>query len=63
MTTSFTQSFFRLDYGGKIERAIARLVAMFEENKFDTGHYPQRWLAIKLLEGDADILTRVQAMP
>ena len=35
----------------------------FEENKFDTGHYPQRWLAIKLLETDADILERVQAMP
>jgi ferrous iron transport protein B len=63
MTTSFTQSFFRLDYGGKIERAIARLIAGFEENKLDTGRYPQRWLAIKLLEGDADILNRVQAMP
>ena len=62
MTTLFTQSFFRLDYGGKIERAIARLVAAFEENKFDTEHYPQRWLAIKLLEGDTDILNRVQAM-
>ncbi|HET7143292.1 MAG TPA: ferrous iron transport protein B, partial [Anaerolineales bacterium] len=62
MTTSLTQSFFRLDYGGKIERAIARLVAAFEENKFDTERYPQRWLAIKLLEGDADILNRVQAM-
>ncbi len=63
MTTSFTQSFFRLDYGGKLERAIARLIAAFEENKFDTGRYPQRWLAIKLLEGDADILSRVEAMP
>jgi ferrous iron transport protein B len=63
MTTSFTQSFFRLDYGGKLERAIARLIAAFEENKFDTRPYPGRWLAIKLLEGDADILSRVQAMP
>ena len=62
MTTSSSQSFFRLDYGGKLERAIARLVAAFEENQFDTGRYPQRWLAIKLLEGDADILNRVQAM-
>lgn len=63
MTTSFTPSFFRLDYGGKIERAIAHLVAAFEESKFDAGRYPQRWLAIKLLEGDTDILNRVQAMP
>ncbi len=62
MTTLLTQSFFRLDYGGKLERAIARLIAAFEENKVDTGRYPQRWLAIKLLEGDTDILNRVQAM-
>ena len=63
MTTSSTQPFFRLDYGGKIERAIACLIAAFDENKFDTGRYPQRWLAIKLLEGDADIVSRVQSMP
>ena len=63
MTASYTQSFFQLDYGGKLERAIVRLIAGFEENKFDIGRYPERWLAIKLLEGDADILSRVQAMP
>ncbi|MBE0672648.1 MAG: ferrous iron transport protein B [Anaerolineales bacterium] len=57
-----TQTFFRLDYGGKLEREISHLLALFEEIKFDTGHYPQRWLAIKLLEGDADILSRVQRM-
>ncbi len=62
MNTLSTQSYFRLDYGGKIERAIERLITAFKENKFDTQHYPQRWLAIKLLEGDADILSRVQAM-
>ena len=57
-----TQTFFRLDYGSKLEREIARLLALFEETNFDAGRYPQRWLAIKLLEGDADILERVQAM-
>lgn len=62
MNTLITQSYFRLDYGAKIERAIARLVAAFEEKTFDTGRYPRRWLAIKLLEGDADILNRVHAM-
>jgi len=54
---------FRLDYGGKLECEISRIITAFEENKFDTEHYPQRWLAIKLLESDADILERVQAMP
>jgi len=61
--TNTPRTLFRLDYGGKIEREIARIIASFEENKFDIQHYPQRWLAIKLLESDADILERVQAMP
>jgi ferrous iron transport protein B len=57
------RTLFRLDYGGKLEREIARILAAFEENNFDTEHYPQRWLAIKLLESDVDILERVQTMP
>ncbi len=58
-----TSAFFRLDYGGKLERAIAHIITCFEECNFDAGRYPQRWLAIKLLEADADILERVQHMP
>ena len=58
-----TSEFFRLDYGGKLERQIAKLIAAFEDLHFDTGRYPARWLAIKLLEGDTDILERVQNMP
>ena len=61
--TITTSTLFKLDYGGKIEREIAKLVAAFEEIQFDTGRYSQRWLALKLLEADADILARVQAMP
>ena len=57
------RSFFRLDYGGKVEREIARMLALFEEIKFNAGRYPQRWLAIKLLEADADVLERVRSMP
>lgn len=53
---------FQLDYGGKIEREIARMMAAFEELNFNTGIYSKRWLAIKLLEKDADILERVKAM-
>ncbi len=54
---------FQLDYGGKLEREIAKLLEAFDENKFDTGRYPRRWLAIKLLEADADIVGRVRKMP
>ncbi|GAB4500170.1 MAG: hypothetical protein OHK003_19170 [Anaerolineales bacterium] len=62
MTTE-PQSLFKLDYGGKIEREIAKLIAAFEEIKFNTGRYPKRWLALKLLEADADILEHVQNTP
>lgn len=62
MTTK-PQSLFKLDYGGKIEREIAKLIAAFEEIKFNTGRYPKRWLALKLLEADADILEHVQNTP
>ncbi len=61
--TIAANTFFRLDYGGKIEREIAKLTAAFDELQFDTGRYPKRWLALKLLEGDADILERVSQMP
>ena len=60
--TITTTSLFKLDYGGKIEREIARMISKFEESNFDTGRYSQRWLAIKLLEKDPDILERVQSM-
>jgi ferrous iron transport protein B len=57
------QSFFRLDYGGKIEREISKLLSTFDEINFDMDGYPKRWLAIKLLEADADVLQRVGKMP
>ncbi|MEW6028943.1 MAG: ferrous iron transport protein B [Chloroflexota bacterium] len=63
VVTSAPREMFRLDYGGKLEREIAKLVEAFDENGFDAGRYPRRWLAIKLLEADADILERVQNMP
>ncbi len=59
---TITSSLFKLDYGSKIEREIANMLVQFEELSFDTGQYSKRWLAIKLLEKDADILERVQSM-
>lgn len=61
--TANIQPIFKLDYGGKIEREIAKLIAAFDEIQFDTGRYPKRWLALKLLEADADIVNRVDKMP
>lgn len=60
---SISQPSFKLDYGGKIEREIEKLVSAFDEYNFDTGRYPRRWLALKLLEADEDVLVRVQSVP
>ncbi len=58
-----TASLFRLDYGGKLEREISQVVESFSAYQIDTAQYPQRWMAIKLLEADAEILAHVRAMP
>lgn len=60
---NISQLSFKLDYGGKIEREIEKLVSAFDEYKFDTGRYPRRWLALKMLEADEDVLVRVQSVP
>lgn len=56
------QSIFRLDYGEALETEIANVLSVFESMKFDTGKYSKRWLAIKLLEKDSDILEHIQSM-
>ncbi len=56
------QTIFRLDYGETLETEIASILAIFESMKFDTGKYSKRWLAIKLLEKDSDILEHIQSM-
>jgi ferrous iron transport protein B len=61
--TEIRQTLFQLDYGGKIEREIAKLLSAFEEFRFDTGRYSKRWLAIKLLEADVDIIAHVHKIP
>ncbi|WKZ34255.1 MAG: ferrous iron transport protein B [Anaerolineales bacterium] len=54
---------FRLDYGGKLEREITHIIESFSEFQIDTARYPQRWLALKLLEADAEVLDILRRMP
>lgn len=51
---------FTLDYGRDLEAEIARVSAAFDEHRLDTAPYPRRWLALKLLEGEADLLAAVR---
>jgi ferrous iron transport protein B len=54
---------FRLDYGPDLEPEIERLTTAFATHGFDPAPAPARWLALKLLEGEADVLASVGARP
>lgn len=48
----------RINYGEVLEPAIAELEA--EMAKLETGSYPHRWLAIKVLEQDTEVIEKVK---
>ena len=50
---------FRIDYGREVEAEIAALVERIAAQPDLAGAYQPRWLAIKLLEGEADLVVRV----
>ncbi len=50
---------FRIDYGREVEAEIAALVERIAAQPDLAGSYQPRWLAIKLLEGEADLVVRV----
>ncbi|HRE28616.1 MAG TPA: ferrous iron transport protein B [Anaerolineales bacterium] len=54
---------FRLDYGSDLETEIARLEAAFVSHGFDPHPAPARWLALKLLEGERDVIATVVDRP
>ena len=48
---------FRVDYGRAVEEEIATLEKLISQSELAT-RYPPRWLAIKLLEGDEEIVKK-----
>ncbi|WP_371372916.1 ferrous iron transport protein B [Sporomusa aerivorans] len=52
---------FRIDYGPEVEAKITEVSALMAEKQHNL-HFPQRWLAIKLLENDADIINSVKGL-
>ncbi len=49
-------------YGREIEEALRELTEKLEELSI-LPHYPSRWVALKLLEGDREVLNRVKELP
>ena len=54
---------FRINYGNDIETEIEQLTGLIEQLPELTAQFKSRWLAIKLLEDEADILKRVEQLP
>lgn len=53
------QTAFRLDYGHDVEPEIGALTERIAQHPDLSARYQPRWLAIKLLEGEADLVARV----
>lgn len=52
-----------IDYGREIEEEIVRLQGLIEAVPELAQGYPSRWLAIKLLENDSEVLEQVKQAP
>ena len=53
-----------VDYGKEVEEAIEKIERLIEERAPELAtKYPPRWIAIKLLEGDKDILDKLAKLP
>lgn len=61
-TPDFTANGFVLDYGRELETEIKQLEVQIVRFPNIQRHYPNRWLAIKLLERDADIQEKLMAL-
>jgi len=58
---AYTRGVRLVDYGREVEEEIAHLQGAIEEVPALTAHYSSRWLAIKLLEEDKEIIPRLEA--
>jgi len=59
---AYSRGVFLVDYGREVEEEIARLQEIIEKSPALTERYSSRWLAIKLLEEDKEIVPIVEAV-
>ncbi len=60
---AYTRELTLVDYGKEVEHEIVKLQNIIEDNVALTARYNPRWLAIKLLEEDADLTAKVEQVP
>jgi ferrous iron transport protein B len=54
---------FTIDYGREIEEEIVLIEQAVDQHEQISKKFPSRWLAIKLLEKDADIQSKLENLP
>lgn len=52
-----------LSYGEDIEEIIIKVTKIIEKDPKLVDLYPPRWIAVRLLEGDEDVLKRIESSP
>ncbi len=63
LATAGTKETFQpvlLRYGSDLDQVITAMLPLIEENKLLTDQYPARWLALKFLEHDEQILAKAR---
>ncbi|MBN1536348.1 MAG: ferrous iron transport protein B [Anaerolineales bacterium] len=60
---AYTSKIILVDYGKEVEHEIAFLEEIIKNNPLLESVYRSRWLAIKLLESDDEIISRVKTVP
>lgn len=58
----WTEVMVGIDYGRHLEQEISRLTQLVTAQRTIAAHFPARWLAIKLLEEDREIMLRVSGL-
>jgi ferrous iron transport protein B len=54
---------FKLNYGKEIEPEVVRLTTLLQTQLAITQAFNPRWLAVKLLEGEADLIAHLERLP
>lgn len=48
----------RLDYGSEIEEHLTQLETLIDKNRISISNHPSRWIALKLLENDEEVISK-----
>jgi ferrous iron transport protein B len=58
-----TRTELRISYGHDLDETLDAMQALIESSNFLDGRYPSRWLGLKYLENDAEVLAQGQSRP